>query len=89
MKKYDPVKQFQLLIFLFSRIFYYSTAYTSDAVFIIGGHDGSPNLSIVAQFKDNEWTQVADLNQGRNGHGSITIGDQTLIIGGPLVLTII
>jgi len=50
-----------------------------DAVYIIGG---AFTQDIVAEFKNNQWRQLADLNQGRHGHGSITIGAQTMIIGG-------
>ena len=37
---------------------------------------------IVAEFKNDQWLQLANLNQGRYGHGSITIGGQAMIIGG-------
>jgi len=37
---------------------------------------------IVAQFKNNQWSRLANLNQRRSGHGSITIGEETMIIGG-------
>ena len=57
-------------------------------MFIIGGEAGDPlgsadSLSdIVAQFKNNQWTRLANLNQGRQGHGVITIGEETMIIAG-------
>ena len=60
-------------------IYYYSTTHTSDAVFIIGGHHTG---NIVAEFRDNQWQQIATLKQGRSRHGSITFGGQTVIIGG-------
>ena len=63
----------------FSEISRYSTTQTSDAVYIIGGRY---TRDIVAEFKNDQWRRLANLNQGRDGHGSITIGGQTMIIGG-------
>ena len=57
----------------------YSTTQTFDAVYINGGRY---TMNIVAEFKNDQWRRLADLNQGRRGHGSITIGGQTMIIGG-------
>ena len=39
-------------------------------------------MTIVAEFKDDQWGQLASLNKGRWGHGSLSVGDQTIIIGG-------
>ena len=64
---------------MFSRISYYSTANSPDAAYIIGGWY---TKNLVAEFRGDKWTQLDDLNKGRHGHGSITIGDQTMIIGG-------
>ena len=64
---------------IFSQISHYSATQTSDAVYIIGG---SSTLNIVAEFKENIWRRLADLKQGRSRHGSITVGRQTMIIGG-------
>ena len=63
----------------FSQIAYYSTAHTSDAVYIIGGYYTD---KIVAEFKDNQWSSLQNLNQGRYSQGSITVGDETMVIGG-------
>ena len=63
----------------FSGIEGYSTAHTSDTVYIIGGWY---TKNTVAEFKDGAWRKLANLNQGRRGHGSISIGDETMIIGG-------
>ena len=57
----------------------YSTTQTLDAVYIIGG---AYTKDIVAEFKNDQWRRLADLNQGRYSHGSITIGGETMIIGG-------
>ena len=64
---------------MFSRISYYSTANSPDAAYIIGG---TYTQNLVAEFRDDKWTQLDDLNKRRYDHGSITIGDQTMIVGG-------
>ena len=64
---------------VFSGISHYSTTQTSDAVYIIGG---LYTKDIVAEFKNDQWLQLANLNQGRYAHGSIIIGGQTMVIGG-------
>ena len=75
----------------FRGISHYSTTQTLDALYIIGGFNarrekfGKDILfqkNIVAEFKNYQWRRLANLNQGRHGHGSIAIGDQTIIIGG-------
>ena len=66
-------------ITLLSRISSYSTASSPDAAYIIGGYH-TPNL--VAELRDDKWTQLNDLNKGRRNHGSITVGARTMIVGG-------
>lgn len=68
-----------ILHYNFRGISQYSTAHTSDTVYIIGGYD-TPD--IIAEFKDDQWRRMADLRRGRWLHGSITIESQTMIIGG-------
>ena len=46
---------------------------------IVGGNYES---NLVAQFKNNEWLQFDHLKQGRQYHGSITIKEKTMILGG-------
>ena len=78
--------KFQNLLKIISRyIAFYSTAQTADAAYVIGGQD--PSLqNIVAQYYNDGindiWKQLPELNRGRYGHGSILIGDKTLVIGG-------
>ena len=67
---------------VFRRISRYTTAQTSEAAYIIGG---SYTKDIVAEYKDDRWRDDPwHFNQGRYAHGSITIGGQTMIIGGML-----
>ena len=60
-------------------IAHYSATQTSDAAYIIGG---AWEMSVIAEFKNDKWRRLDDLNTGRNRHGSITLGSQTMIIGG-------
>ena len=39
-------------------------------------------MSTVAKFRNNQWFFVEDLHQRRGYHGSITVGDKTMVIGG-------
>ena len=64
---------------IFSYIYAYSTASTDDAAFIIGGGDV---YDTIAEFRDNQWRNLGSLTKGRRYHGSITIGQETMIIGG-------
>ena len=57
----------------------YSTASTDDAAFIIGGYN---TRDTIAQFRNNQWRKLGSLNKGRYYHGSITVGQETMIIGG-------
>ena len=76
---------FAFLKTIFSSIYLYSTASTSDAVYIIGGfretETGSSN-SLIAHFRNDKWNQDGTLIKGRYGHESITIGEKTMIFGG-------
>lgn len=64
------------------RIHYYSTAATDEAAYIIGGYQGSSYSQTIAEFKNDQWRKLGDLTQGRSYHGSISIGHQTMVIGG-------
>ena len=63
----------------FSSIASYSTTHSPNATYIIGG---TTTKNVVAEFKNDQWRQLDDLKKGRSGHGSITIGAQTMILGG-------
>ena len=65
---------------------YYATASTAESVFVIGGYtrDSSTGLRtpIIAEYRDNQWFNVGNLNQSRHGHGAITAGSLTMVLGG-------
>ena len=67
------------IIILLRHISQYSTANSPDAAYIIGGVY-TPNL--VAEFRNDQWAQLDDLNRGRSYHGSISVGTRTMIVGG-------
>ena len=63
----------------------YSTASTDESVLIIGGltYRGSPpTISVIAEYKNRSWTNIGNLAQPRYGHGSITSGSVTMVVGG-------
>ena len=70
---------------LFS-IFSYATTHTEESVYIISGMTSmnhSPRkTSIIAQYKDDNWSIAGNLKQPRSSHGAITIQGMTVIIGG-------
>ena len=64
-------------------IAFYSATSTADSAYIIGGTSTFPaSHQTVAEFSNDSWSQIGSLAKGRYNHGSITISEQTLIIGG-------
>ena len=64
---------------ILSEIRGYSTVSTSEVAYIIGGaHTGE----IIAQFKNDAWSQFGTLAMGRAWHGSIALGNEFMVIGG-------
>ena len=61
---------------------YYSTAATSDAAYVIGGYQDGSYSTTIAEFKNNQWRKLGDLTQGRQHHGSISVGFRTMVVGG-------
>ena len=66
------------------RISWYATASTTESVLIIGGWtNGSPNFSsTIAEYKNGSWKILGNLAQARYGHGAITSGSITMVVGG-------
>ena len=67
---------------MFSYISHYSTASSPEAAYIIGGFNTPDPENRVFEFRDDQWNQLDNLKKGRDGHGSITVGSQTMIVGG-------
>ena len=75
----------------FRGICQYSTAFTSEAAYIIGGVYpeymngeiiGENTGQIIAEFKNDSWRRFGTLSKGRANHGSISIGKEFMVIGG-------
>ena len=66
------------------RISHYATTSTAESVFILGGHEGITNtyLTTIAEFKNEKWFYIGDLDQGRIQHDAVTSGSYTMIVGG-------
>ena len=62
----------------------YATASTSESVLIIGGYTcgNPPKTSIVAEYKNGNWKNVGNLTKAKEGHGAITSGSITMVVGG-------
>ena len=73
---------FQPIIFRFCRITHYATTSTEESVYIIGGNGDSNALSVIAEYKNDEWFNIGNLQQARSSHGAITSGSWTMVIGG-------
>ena len=67
---------------IFRYLCWYSTAASDEAAYIVGGFDGSEYSRSIAEFKNNRWRKLGDLTQGRRSHGSISIGQKTMVVGG-------
>ena len=61
---------------------YYSVSSTNQAAFFIGGFDGNSQLSVIAKYENDKWSRHGNLKRRRYGHGSITSGTTTFVIGG-------
>ena len=62
-----------------SSLSHYSTASTSEAAYIIGGQY---TKEVIAELKNDTWRQLGTLTKGRYAHGSISLEDETMVIGG-------
>ena len=79
MKEIPRIKHFSSHLTLFRRISHYSTAQTSDAVFVLGGYY---TANVAAEYKNDQWRKLDDLQQPRRGHRSVVIENQLISIGG-------
>ena len=61
---------------------FYSVSSTNQAAFFIGGWVESSRSSVIAKYENDEWSLYGNLKTPRMGHGSITYGTTTLVIGG-------
>ena len=69
------------------RIAIYASTSTEESVYIIGGWNGESDgetdkSSVIAEYKNDKWFNIGNLQQARYSHGAITSGSWTMIIGG-------
>ena len=77
---------FKISVNSFCRITHYATASTKDSVYIIGGFTYDSTIgdrtSVIAEYRNDKWNIVGNLNQARHGHSAIKSGALTMVIGG-------
>ena len=71
----------KLLDIVTFRISHYATASTDSATYIIGGYDGHSEVSTIAQFKNNEWRKIGELQEPKDP-SAIFYNGEYLIVGG-------
>ena len=64
------------------RISHYATASTNIAAYIIGGWNGSKKVSTIAEFKNNNWRNIGNLNEPKEGLSAIFHNGEYMIVGG-------
>ena len=64
------------------RISHYATASTNIAAYIIGGYDGSNQVSTIAEFKNNNWQNIGNLKEPKEGLSAIFHDGEHMIVGG-------
>ena len=50
-------------------------------MYVIGGNDPGAS-SVIAEYKNDEWFNIGNLQQARYSHGAITSGSWTMVLGG-------
>ena len=66
------------------RISHYATASTNTAAYVIGGFDGSKQVSTIAEFTNNQWKDTGNLNEPKNSPSTILYDGEYIVIGGYL-----
>ena len=64
------------------RISNYATASTDSAAYIIGGWSGSGTYSTIAEFKNNQWRKIGELNEPKAVTSAIFHNGEYMIVGG-------
>ena len=66
------------------RISHYATASTNIAAYIIGGYDGSKRVSTIAEFKNDKWRKIGNLNEPKSDVSAILYDGEYILVGGDL-----
>ena len=64
------------------RIYWYATASTDSAAYIIGGYGYYGYASTIAEYKNNKWRKFGDLTKKRSGSSAIFYNGEYIIVGG-------
>ena len=64
------------------RISNYATASTDSAAYIIGGWNGYYKVSIIAEYKNNKWRKIGNLNEPKRDLSVIFKHGEYIVVGG-------
>ena len=60
----------------------YATASTDSAAYIIGGWNRGEFVSTIAEFKNNRWRKIGNLNEPKNDLSAIFNNGEYIVVGG-------
>ena len=64
------------------RISHYATASTDSAAYIIGGYGSGRRVSTIAEFKNNKWREIGNLNEPKYSLSAIFNNGEYIVVGG-------
>ena len=64
------------------RISSYATASTDSAAYVIGGYNGFENVSTIAEYKNNKWRKIGELNEPKSALSAISYNGEYIVVGG-------
>ena len=64
------------------RISHYATASTDSAAYIIGGYKGDDYVSTIAEYKNNKWRAIGNLNEPKSSLSAIFNNGEYIVVGG-------
>ena len=64
------------------RIWNYATASTDSAAYIIGGYNGDEKVSTIAEYKNNKWRKIGNLNKAKRNLSAIFNNGEYIVVGG-------
>ena len=74
--------------FVFFSFAHYETVSIGESLYVLGGFQNGGNdsrlwrSSIIAQYKNEIWTNVGKLAESRTHSGVVTLGSTVMLIGG-------
>ena len=64
------------------RIYYYATASTDSAAYIIGGSKGQETVSTIAEYMNSQWRKIGDLHEPKYSLSAIFMNEEYIVVGG-------